>query len=264
MLIQDNHSDGYGGGVYGDYYKYEVTDSAVVSNSAVYGGGLAVYDGSLNVRQSTISHNEALHIGGGIGSISSNTLALGPMVNITDNTIAYNSSNAGFYGAGFGLYNEHPDVSFGDHVINPGNNIVAYNIGGNQCSPLDEGWPTSVNLSTDNSCVGAILADPLLEPLANNGGDTLTHALGVLSPAIDAGTCTRTTDQRGEPRPVDLPDYPNAADGCDIGAYESQSIPTAITLGNFGAVSTPYAITPLAIGLAVLAYGVWRRKAVVA
>jgi hypothetical protein len=58
-----------------------------------------------------------------------------------------------------------------------------------------------------------------LEPLDDNGGPTLTHALNRNSPAIDAGECTDSTgapvtlDQRGEPRPQ--------GDGCDIGAYES-------------------------------------------
>jgi len=66
-----------------------------------------------------------------------------------------------------------------------------------------------------------------LDVLADNGGATQTHALKPNSPAIDhgnAGGCVDeqnvvlTTDQRGQPRPVD-------GDGsggkrCDPGAYE--------------------------------------------
>jgi hypothetical protein len=58
-----------------------------------------------------------------------------------------------------------------------------------------------------------------LEPLAGNGGPTLSHALNAKSPAIDAGDCTVESgltildDQRGAPRPQ--------AVGCDIGAIES-------------------------------------------
>jgi CSLREA domain-containing protein len=61
-------------------------------------------------------------------------------------------------------------------------------------------------------------ADPLLRPLADNGGPTHTHALGSSSPAIDAGYPSSTlppfrTDQRGFARPLGA--------ASDIGAYES-------------------------------------------
>src|SRR5690606_35676705 len=41
--------------------------------------------------------------------------------------------------------------------------------------------------------------DPLLGPLADNGGPTMTHAIDAASPAIDKGTnpFNYTTDQRG-------------------------------------------------------------------
>lgn len=56
--------------------------------------------------------------------------------------------------------------------------------------------------------------DPILGPLADSGGDTLTHALLEGSPAIDNGTCVAgiTTDQRSLSRPL--------GDDCDMGAYE--------------------------------------------
>jgi hypothetical protein len=60
--------------------------------------------------------------------------------------------------------------------------------------------------------------DPLLLPLGKYGGPTLTHALGIGSPALDAGSCTDTRgdpvteDQRGVVRPQ--------GKGCDIGAFE--------------------------------------------
>jgi CSLREA domain-containing protein len=79
--------------------------------------------------------------------------------------------------------------------------------------------------------------DPLLTPLADNGGPTKTHAPQCVSKAIDNGkNFTLTTDQRGGTRPFDLADsvYPNAVggDGSDIGAFETQSgggcVPLAI------------------------------------
>ncbi len=65
------------------------------------------------------------------------------------------------------------------------------------------------NGTTDQS-----FTDALLGPLADNGGPTLTHALGAGSPAIDAadaGACP-ATDQRGVARPQGA--------GCDVGAFE--------------------------------------------
>jgi hypothetical protein len=77
------------------------------------------------------------------------------------------------------------------------------------------------NLTTNTVVVGSTNGDiyggdPLLGPLRNNGGLTLTHALMKGSPAIDAGTNAGAplTDQRGVARP-----YGKAA---DIGAFESE------------------------------------------
>jgi hypothetical protein len=62
--------------------------------------------------------------------------------------------------------------------------------------------------------------DPLLEPLANNGGPTLTHALPNNSPAINLGSNPQSlaTDQRGV-------SYSRAIGGtADIGAFELQTV----------------------------------------
>ncbi|MCP4365312.1 MAG: hypothetical protein GY800_08475 [Planctomycetes bacterium] len=64
-----------------------------------------------------------------------------------------------------------------------------------------------------------IIADPLLENLADNGGPTMTMALQSGSPAIDAGSGSYcpSTDQRGLAR-----------DGvCDIGAFEYKNSQSA-------------------------------------
>ncbi|MEQ8808023.1 MAG: right-handed parallel beta-helix repeat-containing protein, partial [Imperialibacter sp.] len=64
--------------------------------------------------------------------------------------------------------------------------------------------------------------DALLEPLADNGGPTLTHLPGVGSPAIDAGSPAEGNeyDQRGAPRFDSNP---------DIGSVEAGSrVPTVI------------------------------------
>jgi len=78
---------------------------------------------------------------------------------------------------------------------------------------------TGSNIDSGSSChfiAGPDMpnTDPLLGPLADNGGYTETMALLPGSPAIDAGIiCMVGTDQRGVARPIGL--------GCDIGAYEA-------------------------------------------
>jgi hypothetical protein len=62
----------------------------------------------------------------------------------------------------------------------------------------------------DQSGVSAVLLD--LQPLANNGGPTQTHAITTDSAAFNAGTCEVDEDQRGVTRPQ--------GPACDVGAFE--------------------------------------------
>jgi hypothetical protein len=96
-----------------------------------------------------------------------------------------------------------------------GKNCVQENLNPNLIPIMSNGF----NLSSDTSCAPILKQasdrnnqDPLLGPLANNGGPTLTHLPQAGSPAIDHGSGCPPTDQRGAARPVGL--------ACDIGAVE--------------------------------------------
>jgi len=114
------------------------------------------------------------------------------------------------------------------------------------------------NLSSDaaNSCKFAatkhdqVSTDPLLGPLANNGGPTKTEILKKLSPAIDAipggqANCSASADdQRGVDRPQP------AGGKCDVGAVELKANALAIhpdSLPN-GTVGKAYHATITATG----------------
>jgi hypothetical protein len=84
--------------------------------------------------------------------------------------------------------------------------------------------------------------DPLLGPLQDNGGPTLTHALLSGSPAIDAGNNAYATDwdQRG-------PGFPRITDGdpvIDIGAFEVQQ--------DGGGRATPLHVAPFHFDVAIV------------
>jgi hypothetical protein len=85
------------------------------------------------------------------------------------------------------------------------------------------------------TCTGLISGDPMLGPLQDNGGATMTHRPGVGSAALDQGnpaTCGSApydTDQRGVARPQ--------GPTCDLGAVELRQAPFVVGVSGPGSVS---------------------------
>jgi hypothetical protein len=112
------------------------------------------------------------------------------------------------------------------------NTIIANNLVNNavvsNCSMNQFGVQSLGHNLTDTQASDCLLDLPsdrtltpaLLDPLANNGGPTLTHALQAASQAIDAGDplACQPVDQRGFTRPADGNGDGSAV--CDIGAFE--------------------------------------------
>ncbi len=191
----------------------ELTNSTVNGNSATIFGGGIFNDGTTVLFNSTVSGNTA-NFGGGIQN-NTGTLEL------TNSTISDNSANVSGGGISNGSTVELINTIVADNVVGGDCSgpitSLGYNLLGNNagCSFT----PTTGDLvGTSDSPI-----DPRLGPLQDNGGSTETHGLLPGSPAIDAGSCNGTTaDQRGKPRPIDVPSIPNVDDGCDIGAFELQ------------------------------------------
>ena len=182
-----------------------ITGNETTGAPTVPGFGGGVYNGSpgeLTVINSTISGNTAADGGGGIYSTA-------PLA-IINSTIAYNDAGAG---SGVSVLN-------GPLLLR--NALIANNAAADcAVSPLpssDIVTYEGTNLSSDASCgldPAMLVGDPMLGPLASNGGPTQTHALLIGSPAVEAAAaCTVTTDQRYVARPQ------LAGGACDIGAYE--------------------------------------------
>ncbi len=144
--------------------------------------------------------------GSGFGGIYSTNAAL----RLTNCTVAFNTASGGT--------DYWTRVVAGVSVTGAFmvNTLLASNSpGGNASGPIVDGGH---NLSSDASCAftdptSLSNTDPLLGPLADNGGPTLTMALLAGSPAIGAADSASAppTDQRGFPRPTG---------SADIGACE--------------------------------------------
>jgi hypothetical protein len=224
-----------------------------VSNSANNGGALA--GTNIVIRNSTLSGNDAAGSGGAISCLIGN-------LTIENSTISGNVAS-GFSGSGGGLFLLDPttilrsvtitnntasagggirragfsgDLLIGNSIIAENNGIIGVDEISNVETIVSDGFNLILSTGGSNMTLQSsdiTGQDPQLGLLADNGGPTPTHALLLGSPAVDAGSAFGlTTDQRGAPRPVDLPNIPNVDDGTDIGAYEMLA-PTAanITLG---------------------------------
>jgi hypothetical protein len=164
-------------------------------NSAGQSGG-AIYNGtgsgsvSLSLTCCTLSSNSAAFAGG----ILHNGVGGSAILYLANNIFRTGTSGANL------------SITLGN-VVNYGYNLSSDNGGGVLTNGTDQ-----------------INTNPLLGPLADNGGPTLTHALLPGSPAIDKGySFGQSTDQRGEPRVFDFSSITNLigpADGADIGAFE--------------------------------------------
>jgi len=213
--IYNNTTGGVGGGIY-NWWNATLTvqSCAIYSNTAEWGGG-GIYSGpesaQLFLINNTISGNSADY-GGGIYNSG--------VLTVTNNTLTSNAADVN----GGGLYNKDatPTVSnsilWGNTAPDSGPQIFNSSTTGPTISHSDiqgsggsgAGWDSTLGTDGDDN----LDDDPLLGPLVDNGGPTLTQALSDGSPAIDtadAGTCP-ATDQRGVPRPIGT--------GCDIGAFE--------------------------------------------
>jgi predicted outer membrane repeat protein len=231
--FSNNSAADYGGGIANDSGGTATVNSSTFSgNSGYTGGGIANRGlSTLTVSSSTFDGNHAIS-GGGIDSdctltVSNSTFSQnsadgngGGIAQVYGDATVYNSTFSGNGAASNG-----GAIFAGAAVFRLANTIVANSTAGGNCSGpiVDRGGNLNYPDLSRKNCPG-VLGDPLLGPLQDNGGPTLTMALAPGSPAIDAADdaiCAaapvNNLDQRGATRPSGL--------HCDIGAVEQQ--PTA-------------------------------------
>ena len=191
---------GIGGAIYSDNATLSITNSTLSGNSVTSGSGASVpssFGGAVYTRNGTLTiHND---------TITNSTASTGRGIYIlaVDGTATADIESSIIGQSDVQVQSRDFITTFDDNgqlVITGGNNLIR-----------SQGDFQNITISTD---------DPLLGPLANNGGPTFTHALPVGSPAINMGNNLQSLadDQRGD-------SFSRVIGGtADIGAYELQTV----------------------------------------
>ena len=238
-----------GGGICASGATLTLEGSGIVDNTAsVNGGGICSrVDSELGISGCAIARNTAGKNGGGLYHEADDS-AEASLVNCTiSSNAATGTVDRGGYGGGIGNFGSGVvslcsctvtanTALFGGAITNGKtllikNTILSGNAanvnptlrGDGEASSFGYNLLASVDghpyAEIENSGTDVFGENPILGPLTDNGGATLTHALLSGSPAINAGGCTDiaggavAVDQRAILRPQ--------SGACDIGAYES-------------------------------------------
>ena len=243
-VISNNVSIGAGA-----IYFSGATNSSIVENnlfaynSALLGGAITGQLGNakIEIRNNLFTGNHATgsYQAGGAVYFSASTI---PTLVILENNSFYNNVAAGIGGGAYlaaaadfylinNTFSNNTATTGGNLYLSGGvsvprmyNNIIANNAGGGDCYAFYNSYINgSNNLVEDGSCMPTITGDPMLSPLADNGGSTQTMALLPGSPALNTGNAANCppTDQRGVARPQ--------GSGCDIGAFEDVPLHLSLT-----------------------------------
>jgi predicted outer membrane repeat protein len=179
------------------------TGVAPNNGSSGLGGAILINAAnSVTISHTTIANNHADWVGGGITGGMGNGSATTLRATIVANNTAANGGNP---------WNIAHNCS--TQLLDGGGNLQ---------------FPTHANPGDPNdpNCTAVIaIGDPLLAPLASNGGPTQTRALLPGSPArnrVTSGCPPPSTDQRGVSRPQGT--------ACDAGAYEAAPVAAAASL----------------------------------
>ena len=250
--IAGNSATSNGGGIFADDTHVSVLTYLTVQQSTVSGNSATTYGGGIDVRRvstftvnrSLISGNSVADPAGGGGGIA---IGYAKSRSYLNNSTVYNNY-AYTNGGGVGIFNAADQTTFNgatiaqnytfgstsNGILGAGstallNSIVAYNFSRYHSQDLDGSGSIFESYSLVRAVGGASITtitgnrngeDPLLGPLAVNGGPTLTMmpaSSPSKSPALDTGELIPPpsgTDQRGLPR--------SANGRRDMGAVERQ------------------------------------------
>ncbi|WP_339723364.1 choice-of-anchor Q domain-containing protein [uncultured Paraglaciecola sp.] len=229
-----NVAEGGGGAIAVNATDLEINNSTLSNNHASFCGGAVFFDNdapqfgrSFYITGSTITQNQSGQYGGGVMASDFNQSII-----LSSSVVATNTAPI------------YPEIAFGD--ITASYSLVGDNIGDSN----------NTNITEHRSAIGTVLQDinPMLSPLANNGGSTRTHAIQTGSPLIDAGNdhplpfspnfVAANFDQRGT-------GYPRIqAANPDMGAFEYSATTSCKNCdggGESGGGAILFLLVPLAL-----------------
>ena len=244
--IVDNHVEPpvsgaryYGGGIYGRAKSLTIAGSEIADNTADRGGGLRLFNDvaalqgsasamAVRIINSTVSGNVVTTSGGALELYGNIALEIDNSTIANNNTLTNHTSGILL---STGLANPASAGNTRAPTLTLASSILANqpSLGGDVATnaALMPGFVIAASHSLiqkicpDSTCTASVTDsdnllgfDPLLGPLADNGGPTRTHALLTGSPAIDTGSnpLNLATDQRGVARQQGL--------APDMGAFE--------------------------------------------
>jgi hypothetical protein len=213
-------------------YSLTIQNSTITGNSAAKSAGVYFLGFLLTIENSTIYNNHASDSSGAIGLFSG-------FAHIYNSTIASNTANT----VG-GITSQDSQLTFESTIVANNTDLSGINdlnrTGGGNGSAVNatnslfsENFVPADNVINGTNVSNQVGVDPLLGPLANNGGPTPTLRPSPTGPAIGAGINLQdyAFDQRGPgfPRDASLSGAPGNVDVGAIQAFVVTRVPSAAT-----------------------------------
>ncbi|OAB62278.1 hypothetical protein AY599_10795 [Leptolyngbya valderiana BDU 20041] len=233
--ISDNQASESGGGIYSEIGSaIAVVSSTIARNEAANtGGGIDIRSGSLQLVNSTVSNNRVLMTTGIDFNTGGGLYVEDSTVEITSSTVVENQSES--TSSGGGIFSVDGSFAIANSIVANNRNATdeddiasfstlppGISLGFNLVGVDPEGV---FNATGDRAGTAIAPLDPLLSPLQDNGGPTLTHLPLDDSLAIDGGNIALAIDPTtSQPLLRDQRGFPRlAGSAMDIGAVEVQT-----------------------------------------
>ena len=210
--VSENRARNSGGGISGDDVLVQL--STITGNTSGFSAG-GIESDNVTLEFSTVTGNSARNLAGAIGSRDSIVL-VSSIIGENQPEQTSTCSHPHHHPSPC-----NPTVPFETEKLTATNSLISINAG--------SGLPPSLTPDANGNLIGTRRTplDPLLGPLRDNGGPTLTHSLRPGSPAIDAGGTTLPSDEHGRPIASDQrgASYPRiVGEQSDMGAMEVQHL----------------------------------------